>query len=104
MWHPYGLLGLGGASVKTSAAFSVNGTDVTGQLLDVYGVRLGNDLSSTLTKRFLTAGAGATAPFGSRYLVDISYRYGRISPKTSEIEADKGINTQRVQAGIGVRF
>jgi opacity protein-like surface antigen len=104
MWHPYGVLGLGGASVKTSTAFAVNGVDVTGQLLDVYGVRLGNDLSSTLTKLFLTVGVGATMPFRSRYLVDIGYRYGRIFPKTSVIDQDKAINTQRLQAGIGVRF
>jgi opacity protein-like surface antigen len=104
MWHPYGFLGLGAASVKTSAAFSVNGTDVTGHLLDVYGVQLGNDLHSTLTKLFLTAGVGVTVPFKNRFLVDISYRYGHISPKTSEIQGDPGINTNRLQAGIGVRF
>jgi opacity protein-like surface antigen len=96
IWHPYGLLGLGFASVKTSTAFgpSSNGTVVF----------TGNDLNSTLTKLFLTAGAGVTVPFKGRYLVDLSYRYGRIFPKTSEIEGDTGINTNRIQAGIGVRF
>jgi opacity protein-like surface antigen len=90
--------------VKTSAAFSVSGTDVTGHLLDVYGVQLGNDLASTLTKLFLTVGGGVTVPFKDRYLVDVSYRYGRIFPKTSQIQGDTGINTNRIQAGIGVRF
>jgi opacity protein-like surface antigen len=96
MWHPYGLVGLGFASVKTSTAFSPLPNDVT--------VSLGNDLNSTLTKLFLTVGGGVTLPFKDRYLVDISYRYGRIFPKTSEIQDDTGINTNRIQAGIGVRF
>jgi opacity protein-like surface antigen len=96
IWHPYGLFGLGFASVKTSTSFgpSSNGTVVF----------TGNDLNSTLTKLFLTVGAGVTLPFKGRYLVDISYRYGRIFPKPSEIENDVGINTNRIQAGIGVRF
>jgi opacity protein-like surface antigen len=96
IWHPYGLVGLGFASVKTSTTFgpSSNGTVVF----------TGNDLNSTLTKLFLTVGAGVTVPLKNRYLVDISYRYGRIFPKTSEIEGDTGINTNRIQAGIGVRF
>jgi opacity protein-like surface antigen len=96
IWHPYGLLGLGFASVKTSTTFgpSSNGTVVF----------TGNDLNSTLTKLFLTVGVGVTLPFKDRYLVDVSYRYGRIFPKTSEILDDPGINTNRIQAGIGVRF
>jgi opacity protein-like surface antigen len=96
IWHPYGLAGLGFASVKTSTTFgpSSNGTVVF----------TGNDLNSTLTKLFLTVGAGVTVPLKNRYLVDISYRYGRIFPKTSEIEGDTGINTNRIQAGIVVRF
>ena len=96
IWHPYGLVGLGFASVKTSTTFgpSSNGTVVS----------TGNDLNSTLTKLYLTVGGGVTLPFKDRYLVDISYRYGRIFPKTSEIEGDTGINTNRIQAGIGVRF
>jgi opacity protein-like surface antigen len=96
MWHPYGLLGLGAASVKTSTAFGSISSDVT--------FNLGNDLSSTLTKLFLTVGGGVTVPFKDRYLVDVSYRYGHISAKTSAILDDVGINTNRIQAGIGVRF
>jgi opacity protein-like surface antigen len=94
--HPYGLLGLGFASVKTSTTFgaSSNGTIV----------ETGNDLNSTLDKLLLTAGVGVTVPFAGRYLVDISYRYGHIFPRTSEIDSDTGINTNRLQAGIGVRF
>jgi opacity protein-like surface antigen len=94
MWHPYGLLGLGLASVKTSTTF--------GPSQQTY--LLGNDFSSTLNKLLLTAGVGVTVPFKNRLLVDISYRYGHISPKTSEILDDTAINTNRIQAGIGVRF
>ena len=94
MWHPYGLLGLGLANVKTSTTF--------GPSQQTY--ILGNDLSSTLNKLLLTVGVGVTAPFKDRYLVDISYRYGHISPRTSEIDGDTGISTNRIQAGIGLRF
>jgi opacity protein-like surface antigen len=96
IWHPYGLLGLGFASVKTSTAFGPSANEAT--------VSLGNGLSSTLTKLLVTAGVGVTVPFASRYLIDLSYRYGRIFPRTGQIEGDTGINTQRLQAGIGVTF
>ena len=36
--------------------------------------------------------------------VDATYRYGRIFPKTDTIENDVAITTQRVQAGVGIRF
>jgi opacity protein-like surface antigen len=102
-WRPYALLGVGAAGVKTTTNFSIGGNDVTSQL-DQHGVQLGNDLAGSLTKAFLTVGVGANATLGKRYLVDLSYRYGRIFPRTSQIADDKGINTQRLQAGIGIRF
>ena len=102
-WRPYTLLGVGAASVKTEPRFSVAGSDVTGRL-DQLGVQLGSDLSGTLTKVFLTVGAGTNVTVGKRFLADLSYRYGRIFPKTSDIENDRGINTQRVQAGVGFKF
>ncbi len=102
-WRPYALVGVGAASVKTEPTFSVAGSDVTGRLNQL-GVQLGSDLSGTLTKIFLTVGAGTNVTFGTRVLVDLSYRYGRIFPKTSDIENDRGINTQRVQAGVGFKF
>jgi opacity protein-like surface antigen len=102
-WRPYALLGVGTASVKTTTNFSIGGTDVTSQL-DQYGVQLGNDLSGTVTKAFLTVGVGTNATLGQRYLLDLSYRYGHIFPRTGEIANDQGINTQRLQAGIGIRF
>jgi opacity protein-like surface antigen len=102
-WRPYALLGVGAAAVKTTTNFSIGGNDVTGQL-DQYGVQLGNDLSGTLTKAFLTVGVGTNATLGQRYLLDLSYRYGRIFPRTSRVANDQGINTNRLQAGIGIRF
>ena len=102
-WHPYALLGVGAAGVKTTTNFSIGGNDVTGQL-DQYGAQLGNDLSGTVTKAFLTVGVGANTTLGKRYLVDLSYRFGRLFPRTSRIANDHGINTQRLQAGIGIRF
>jgi opacity protein-like surface antigen len=102
-WRPYGLLGLGVARVKTESNFSVNGNDVTNQL-DQFGVQFGSDLSGSVTKFLLTLGVGANVPFGSRYLADLSYRYGRIFARSGAIEDDTGINTQRVQAGVGIRF
>ena len=94
-WRTYVLFGVGAASVTTSANFSGgNGLQV----------QLGQDLSSTLTKPLVTVGVGTNATFGKRLLVDITYRYGRIFPKTAVIENDVAINTQRLQAGIGIRF
>ena len=102
-WRPYALLGVGAASVKTEPSFSIAGTDVTSRLAQ-FGVQLGSDLSGTLTKVFLTVGVGTNITFGGRFLADLSYRYGRIFPKTSEIENDRGINAQRVQLGVGMKF
>jgi len=102
-WRPYGMLGLGAARVKNEANFSVNGNDVTNRL-DQFRVQLGSDLSGSVTKFFLTIGVGANRPFGKRYFVDLSYRYGRIFAKSGAIEDDTGVNTQRVQGGVGIRF
>jgi opacity protein-like surface antigen len=99
-WDPYVMLGFGAASVKTRTNFSINGVDVTNGDLVV----VGTDLAGTLAKPFLTIGAGATMPFKHRYFVDLSYRYGRIFARTSQIENDNGVNTQRVQLGVGFKF
>lgn len=102
-WQPYAMLGIGFAHVKPEVTFGLNGNDITGRLPD-FGVQLGNDLSGSLNKALLVIGVGANVTLGTRYFVDLSYRYGRIFAKTGEIENDVGINTQRVQAGIGIRF
>jgi opacity protein-like surface antigen len=49
-------------------------------------------------------GGGATMPVKQRYVLDLSYRYGRIFARTGEIENDNGVNTQRVQVGFGFKF
>jgi opacity protein-like surface antigen len=94
-WRTYVLFGVGAAQVKTSANFS-GGSGVQ--------VLLGQDLSGTLTKPLVTVGVGTNAKIGKRLLIDITYRYGRIFPKPDQIENDVAINTQRLQAGIGIRF
>jgi opacity protein-like surface antigen len=93
-WDPYLTLGFGGASVKTRTTFSANQDQV----------QLGTDLAGTLTKPLLMIGVGATMPFKQRYFADLSYRYGHIFARTGEIEDDRGINTQRVQIGVGLKF
>jgi opacity protein-like surface antigen len=103
MWHPYVAFGVGVAKVKPEVTFGVGGADVTGRLED-FGVQLGSDLTDSLNKTFIMAGFGTTVRFASRYFADISYRYGHILAKTSVIENDVAIKTQRVQAGIGIRF
>jgi opacity protein-like surface antigen len=104
IWRPYVGLGFGVAKVETTATFTVNGADVTGQLLPVYGVMLGNDLSGSLNKVFITIPVGVQATFSKRYALGVSYRWGRILADTSAIDQDVSIAAQRVQFDFGVRF
>jgi opacity protein-like surface antigen len=104
-WHPFLTAGLGFAPVHTETTFSQSGTTLSeSDLANIYGVQLGLDLSGHITKALLMVGVGVTRPFKNRYFVEGSYRYGRIFPRTGEIEGDKGINTQRLQVGVGLRF
>lgn len=100
-YHPYVAVGIGAAHVTAETALAVNGTTVPPENL---GVQFGSDLNGSVTKPFFVIGGGVAYPFKQRYVADVSYRYGRIFPKTSEIENDQGINTQRVQVTVGVRF
>ena len=112
MVRPYIGVGIGSAKVTRQVSFAVNGTDVTSQLLDRFGIQLGNDLTDAVDKRFVMVTFGAQALFAKHFVVDGSYRYGRILPKAcsrntcseGEIDGDVGINAQRVQIGVGVRF
>src|SRR5206468_7700550 len=97
-WSSYVGVGGGIASVKTKSTFSVNGVDVTGQLLDVYGVELGNDLTDRVTKGLFMFTLGAQRALSSRYFVDASYRYGHIF-SSGNIVDDTGTNTNRLQGG-----
>ena len=102
-FRPYALLGLGAATVSNDTRFSVNGADITGQL-DQFGIQCGNDLCGSYTAFFFTLGVGARMPFGSRWVADASYRYGRVGGNNKD-EADiPGLNTNRLQFGFGVRF
>lgn len=97
-FEPYVSLGLGVAKVSRSATFTVAGTDVTSQLLDRFGVQLGGDLLEDETKTLLTFGLGARFNVRKNLIGDVSYRYARI------FLAEEGLNTNRLQFGIGVRF
>ena len=99
--QPYVLFGVGVAAVKTEATFAVNGTEVN---VADRGVQLGGDLSGTVRKALIVAAFGINVPFQKRMFVDIGYRYGRVFPKTGDVETDTGINTHRVLAGLGVTF
>lgn len=100
--HPYLAAGIGAAQVKNETALSVNGTTVPPESL---GVQFGTDLNGTETAGFFMIGGGATMPFAKRYFVDLSYRYGRVFQKSEGGEVViAGINTNRVQAGLGITF
>jgi len=101
MFEPYLELGFGGATVTAQTTFVVNGTVVPPESL---GVQLGEDLSGTVGKGFIMFGGGATYAFATRYFADGSLRYGHVLARTSVIENDTGINTLRLQFGVGIRF
>jgi opacity protein-like surface antigen len=104
-WHPFVLAGLGIARVRAETTFSRSGATISdSDLANVYGVQLGSDLSGSLTKGLFTLGGGVHRPFKNRYFVEGSYRYGRIFARSGQIEGDKGMNTQRLQVGVGLRF
>jgi opacity protein-like surface antigen len=98
---PYAMVGFGVARVTSDTVLSVNGVATPPES---FGFSFGNDLSGTVSKGLFTLGFGVTRPFGSRYLLDGSYRYGRVFARSGEIEGDTGINTNRLQIGVGVRF
>jgi opacity protein-like surface antigen len=77
-FHPYVTAGIGAAHVRNRTTLSVNGTAVDPASL---GVQFGTDLSGSVTSAYLMLGGGATTPFGKRYFVDLSYRYGRVFHK-----------------------
>lgn len=99
--RPYVSLGGGRAQVKAETALAVGGTTVPPENL---GVQFGSDLNGTEGKGYFTFGGGVLYTFAQRYYTDLSYRYGRVGAKTSQIENDKGINTNRLQIGVGVQF
>jgi opacity protein-like surface antigen len=101
MLHPFVVLGAGVAQVRSVTNFTVGGVATSP---DALGISLGSDLGGALKKPLLTLGGGVTAKFAKRYFVDGSLRYGRILARTNQIENDTGINTTRLQLGVGVKF
>lgn len=103
-YTPYVGVGGGAARVTKDVTFAENGQELSElQLLSDYGVQLGADLAGVTVKPMVTVAVGLSRGFG-RGFMDVSYRYGLIFSKSGAIEDDKGLNTQRVQVGIGVRF
>ena len=100
-FHPYFLFGIGAAFATTEVNFALNGNVVDPAN---YGVQLGGDLSGTNTKTMISFGGGIAIPFASRYFFDLGYRFGGILSKTSDIENDTAIKSQRIILGVGARF
>src|SRR5262245_20997917 len=100
MLHPYAMVGFGGASVTAQTNFIGNGTLVPPQSV---GIQTGADLDGTVTKGYFMLGGGVTYPFGKRYFVDGSFRYGYVM-KSGDIENDSGISTVRASIGVGLTF
>ena len=95
--HPYLMAGFGLARVKHDVTFSIAGSDVTSSL-GTFGAVLGSDLSGSQTKPMIVLGGGVQWDAWRMLVVDLQYRYGRIS---TEGEAT---NVNRAGIGVGVRF
>ena len=96
-YQPYAGIGLGSAGVTRETKFFVNGTDITGQLASM-GVQLGGDLQGSERGFLFTVGGGARIGLTGQLFADVSYRYGHVSI------SDGGVNTNRIQFGIGTHF
>jgi hypothetical protein len=101
MVHPYVAIGGGLTQVRSVTTFTVGGASVPPESL---GIVPGSDLVGALKKPLLMIGGGASVTFAKSFFADGSLRYGRIFPKTSQIENDVAINTVRLQIGVGVKF
>jgi len=100
--HPYAAIGIGAAHVTNQTTFSINGTTYSPEAL---GIQLGVDLNGSETKTFLMLGGGATMMFGTRYLAELSYRWGGVFGATNALTGSGStLSTNRVQLGIGVTF
>ena len=95
---PYVGLNIGVARVTRKVTFIVNDNDVTTQLLDNFGVQLGTDLAGHETKPLIMFGLGAQFNIRWALLGDVSYRYAHVFLSPS------GLNTNRLQFGVGKRF
>jgi len=102
-WDGYASIAGGLAGVSSETVFSVNGAAVSA---DSLGVALGADLNGSVRVGIIVFGVGARRDFYERYFLDLSYRFGRTFAK-SDSDGNTivpGLNTQRLQAGVGIRF
>ena len=102
-WDGYALAAVGLAQISTETVLSVNGTAVTSDSLNV---AFGADLNGTVRVGLIVFGVGARRDIDQRYFIDLSYRFGRTFAKS---DADgnvvvPGLNTQRLQVGVGIHF
>jgi len=102
-WDGYVMLGGGFVRISSETVLSVNGTAVDPASL---GVQFGADLNGSVSTGDIVFGVGATRDFMDRYYVDLSYRYGRTFTKNDSDGNPivPGLNTQRLQVGVGIRF
>jgi opacity protein-like surface antigen len=96
-FQPYGGIALGSAGVTRETKFFVNGNDITGQLPSM-GIQLGGDLQGSERGFLFTIGGGTRIAVTGQWFADVSYRYGHVSLST------EGVNTNRIQFGIGAHF
>jgi len=104
-YRPYVGVGFTYGKIAKTTSVTVGGAAADeAQLLSTYGVQLGSDLAGSLSKAGIGVVVGVTRSIGERLGVDLSYRFNRFMPKTSEIEDDQAINAQRVAIGVLFRF
>lgn len=104
-YQPYVGLGFGVGQLRKDVKFTIGGSELSeDELLNQYGVLLGNDLAGTSNRPMLLVIGGVSRDFAGNAFVDLSYRYGAIFSNTDLIEDDTLTNTQRLQLGIGIRF
>ena len=97
-YQPYAGIGLGSAGVtRETKFFDASGKDITGDLLSM-GVQLGGDLQGSERGFLFTFGGGARIGLTGQLFADVSYRYGHVSISSG------GVNTNRIQFGIGTHF
>ncbi len=94
--RPYVEATAGMARVEYNPRYNVDGTDISGAALQIYGVTLGKDLLGT-TNRFMYSG-GAGLKFGNTWYLDLGVRFTRINT------TDHPTNVKRVFIGMGRRF
>jgi opacity protein-like surface antigen len=104
-YNPYVGISGGFAHVSKETTMTIGGATLDeSQLLNQYQIQLGSDLAGSLNKGTFAVLFGIARDFHERYALDVSYRYTRIFPKTSDIEGDQGINVNRIQVGVLIRF